>query len=474
MVAAHRLFAALVGWLLFLATPAAAGDADADAAWIVGRWGYVSAEGSGRIEFGADGSFTIEIDAGEEGRAELRGNWELSGGIILLRGEGESVTMRPERLPDENGKQRARFLMAGAEATAVAWTKEAGSAEEEHPSWLLGTWVPPGAAGGRRYVLLPSGEGLVATTGDPRGGSEPIRWSVQDNVLHLARGGSSAKPFASLDVVREPDAEGRPRARFVQSSQGQVREYAPIYARCPFPAAGKPCADPVAGGWLRREGEPATSLTLLPDGRFERRRAAPEGATLEPGTFEAAGDRLTLTNAALASETWLFRIDEAGVLRLRAEPGGPEIAFNRFAGAEEARRSASAADARHGHDLLVYEERLAPATPVPSSPPAGPAAGGPPVPDLSRAFPREATFLPVSDAGPRFAFRPDGRVSLEVRGAPARLGRYSRRGAELLVRFDDGVETKARLLEGGRFLEHEAKLLENLDSVRGATVLDPR
>ncbi len=481
---------------------------DGAASWLVGRWTYANAEGHGRFEFEAGGKVSLEIEATGEGRVDLKGTWEITGATLTIRIDGETVTMRAERLADAGGRAQARFLMEGDDETnVVTWTKDAVQAEEEQPAWLAGTWTTRAALSKRRYVLLPGGDGLVVDTDPKIAKTVPVRWSVKEGRLLLDNPGAAA-PIPPLDIVREPDAEGRPCARFVNATQGQLREYAPIFARRPYPATGTAYDGPLVGRWRRRDSAPATSLTLLPDGRFERRRAAAGGAPLEPGTFTTArgslGDILRLTTAALAEETWVVRIDLEGCLHLRQESGGAEITFDRVSGADEVRRRAAVADARFGHDVLTWEEALAPAAlpnlvaPDRETSPGQVDPHPDRVPPGAFVFRRAATWVEVA-AGPaearpaglaattavpvqrtlQWTFGRGGRFSVvastpQAAAAPPRFGGYTVVGSGIHVTFDDGPEERLTLVDGGRHLVHGRTMLELMDVVTGTTIDSPR
>lgn len=501
-------WACLLGLGAGLPLGAEPGEQDPDVlrpAWLIGVWRFADAEGEGRLELDPDGVLRLALHAKGQDEVTLAGRWSVKGQQLVLADGSDTAAFALERLPEEGGRRRARFLTPGQ--PAAVFTQDPPPAL---PAWLPGTWSLRGQGGTLRMVVLPSGALRVVRVRQGRSREvTSTTWTASGDLLTFQAEGREQR----ARVERRADGAEGPRAAFRDEPAGAApgsADAAPalVFTRLPPGPAGEAYQGPLLGRWSSPGTLPGLALELAPDGTYLRRRDVPPWPQAEPGRFRvtqgALGSVLTLTDLAGRTRRYDALLGPGqGALRLKAQPpeaGTVELTLE-AGSAEAVAMAARDRAAEHGDVVTGWAEfhgyrRLDPA-PGEAADPAAPRPDQDPHPTRVQPGAEVAVqvevWTAIPEPGPadvaarrpreeRWEFLPNGRVEQRDTGtagvephAPPpepvrrRWGSYGLVGGMLVVTFDDGSEERLRLLEGGRYLSRGEVLLQHMHVTRLAS-----
>jgi len=500
-----RTWGLLLPLLIAVGAPAFAGDDPLRPGWLVGTWEIRQADGTGFIALRPDGTveFGVATTDGERGGGE-GGSWEVRDGSLVVTDGGEPATFRIERLPDEQGALRARFVQPGGEKDAVV-ARKAADLKPGRPRWLMGTWVAEGKSGSLRMVLYADGRARLTRDQDAKIEEHDMGlWKEEAGRLRMD--GESTP----LEMELLPPEGERLRARFLDGKPAAAHLR---WTRASWLPPQQTYEGPLIGRWDVVGATLPTAWRFGPYSRYERRRKAGTGVMVENGRFQVArgatGDVLQLETDAGRTLRLDLRVDGPR-LRMTDPTRGSVVEAVRAEGSAPRVAAAFVDEAVERADveaswLWLHGSRHRLAAPAaPGNPPTGPIPPKEPDPEAPndpapgdvyvgmeafrtsgnhrfesedvlvldrtsrRAVDARAPGVVAEEgtAWPRtvvtLALLQSGRLletteTWGTNGAPEkttvrRYGKYGLQGDVVLVQFDTDAEERWRLSGGGRFL----------------------
>lgn len=493
--------------------------------WLFGTWTFENAEGTGTFEFQTNGHCRLVAKAKDAGEAQLDATWHVEGDTLVLELQGEAVRSRIERLPDERGRPRAKFVMPGQ--SGVVYTRVSAP---DPATWLLGTWTR--IDGAKDRMLIQPGGPLRVTAKDAEGKRVVswARWSLENDLLTFRMQEKGEERTLALEVALLADVDGEVRAQFHEKGSKYPPE---VFRKHPQRDATVRYEGPLVGRWDSVDDAVPTAFVFFATGRYERWRVfATVPLDVQRGAFaavkSAVGEVLQLSPDGGPRVERGIELPGSDILRLTDASTGRTTTFRKQAGSEgkvserslliemsypDAVASAEEdlAPVRIDPKLLETSPDLAPARDaLPADPrPKDVHAGlfGLPHAEMWESASEDALVVDQAtgtriDAGlpdartrsrggpamPRSVTRvwlyPHGRMALEVhvakegeRPSPLvqgtrRWGKYEVTGSTVLVTYDDGSEERMRLVDGGLLLERDGITFWSLHWILAVTPRD--